>query len=106
MGSSSPAAALRFLLLLLLCAVLCHSPAQATPPHLTHDKQVVCYWQSYSVRKYEAKLTPFKVEDIDTSLCTSLVYLHGGLDWDCKLGSGRPHIDIGMGYLRKAGELK
>ncbi|XP_063595450.1 oviduct-specific glycoprotein-like [Penaeus indicus] len=44
----------------------------------THDQQVVCYLASWSV--YRPGAGKFNIEDIDPTLCTTLIYAFAGLD--------------------------
>lgn len=43
-----------------------------------HDQEVVCYLGSWAV--YRPGLGKFSIEDIDPTLCTSLIYAFVGID--------------------------
>lgn len=43
-----------------------------------HDQEVVCYLGSWAV--YRPGLGKFNIEDIDPTLCTSLIYAFVGID--------------------------
>ncbi|ROT62547.1 chitinase 4 [Penaeus vannamei] len=44
----------------------------------THEQEVVCYLASWSV--YRPSAGKFNIEDIDPTLCTTLIYAFAGLD--------------------------
>lgn len=57
-----------------------------------HDKKVVCYWGTWS--HYRPKDGEFRVEHLDPSLCTHLIYSFAGLT-DNKIVSLDPWLDLG-----------
>lgn len=75
----------------------------------SHDKEVVCYWGTWSnYRPADGKFTP---EDVDPTLCTHLIYSFAGLNsstWD--IVSLDPWMDLrdnyGLGGFHKTTSLK
>ncbi len=74
-----------------------------------HNKQVVCYWASWS--KYRVGDGSFGVSDIDTTLCTNIVYTFVGLDHKTsKVKNLDSWLELseggGHGFFEKAAALK
>ena len=74
-----------------------------------HNKQVVCYWASWS--KYRIGDGGFDIADIDASLCTNVVYTFVGLDHKTsKIKNLDSWLELsqggGHGFFEKMSELK
>ncbi|XP_015794801.1 chitinase-3-like protein 1 [Tetranychus urticae] len=90
------------------------SPSSSSPsPPLSAvssptSKSVVCYYGSWS--GYWTTSDQLPIENIDTSLCTHLIYTFAGLDSDSKIKSIDPSIDldqpVGKAGYRRFNALK
>ncbi|XP_063372990.1 probable chitinase 2 [Cydia amplana] len=61
-----------------------------------HDKVVVCYYGTWAT--YRSGDGKFSVSDIDTSLCTHLVYTFAGINNDGTVVSLDPYLDLADNY--------
>ena len=82
-----------------------HNLVDTPPSHWNHNKRVVCYWESWAAERYgEAK---FDIDEIDTGLCTNVVYAFAGIqDCELKIIDSNVAFKFGKDMLRRAANLK
>ncbi|CAG9864903.1 unnamed protein product [Phyllotreta striolata] len=68
------------------------------------DREIICYWGSWSI--YRREIGFFNVSNINTDICTTIVYAFAGLDLNLDLASIDSNADITRGGFAEFVKLK